>query len=85
MLLDCTPLQLQSATQCTMIRGLFSHLKGRPAVENAVRGPIAQRAFAASPAAWARKMPDRPPPVDEAEFTEVFLKGSGPGGQKIVS
>ncbi|EKD13515.1 uncharacterized protein L3040_008617 [Drepanopeziza brunnea f. sp. 'multigermtubi'] len=28
-------------------------------------------------------MPDRPQPVDESEFTEVFLKGSGPGGQKI--
>lgn len=31
-----------------------------------------------------KKMPDRPPKVDEKEFTEVFLKGSGPGGQKIV-
>ncbi|KAK6584555.1 hypothetical protein PZA11_002779 [Diplocarpon coronariae] len=29
-------------------------------------------------------MPDRPQPVDETEFTEAFLKGSGPGGQKIV-
>ncbi|CAL3965974.1 unnamed protein product [Diplocarpon coronariae] len=28
-------------------------------------------------------MPDRPQPVDETEFTEAFLKGSGPGGQKI--
>lgn len=30
-------------------------------------------------------MPDRPGPVDEKEFSEAFLKGSGPGGQKIVS
>jgi peptide chain release factor len=30
-------------------------------------------------------MPDRPPPVSEDEFTESYLKGSGPGGQKIVS
>lgn len=30
-------------------------------------------------------MPPRPGPVDESEFTEVFLHGSGPGGQKIVS
>lgn len=29
-------------------------------------------------------MPPRPGPVDESEFTEVFLHGSGPGGQKIV-
>ncbi|KAE9374483.1 hypothetical protein N431DRAFT_464726 [Stipitochalara longipes BDJ] len=28
-------------------------------------------------------MPDRPPLVHEDEFTESFLKGSGPGGQKI--
>ncbi|KHJ36305.1 putative peptidyl-trna hydrolase domain-containing protein [Erysiphe necator] len=28
-------------------------------------------------------MPDRPGPVDEKEFSEAFLKGSGPGGQKI--
>jgi hypothetical protein len=49
-----------------------------------VRRLIAQRGIAASPVAWARKMPDRPPPVNEAEFTEAFLKGSGPGGQKIV-
>ncbi|PBP23895.1 hypothetical protein BUE80_DR005273 [Diplocarpon rosae] len=33
--------------------------------------------------AWAKKMPDRPKPVDESDFTEAFLKGSGPGGQKI--
>jgi hypothetical protein len=30
-------------------------------------------------------MPDRPKPLNEDEFTEAFLKGSGPGGQKIVS
>lgn len=29
-------------------------------------------------------MPDRPKPPSEDEFTEVFVKGSGPGGQKIV-
>jgi len=28
-------------------------------------------------------MPDRPPLLNKAEFTEAFLKGSGPGGQKI--
>jgi hypothetical protein len=30
-------------------------------------------------------MPTRPKPLPEDEFTESFLKGSGPGGQKIVS
>jgi hypothetical protein len=29
-------------------------------------------------------MPPRPPPVNEDDITEAFLKGSGPGGQKIV-
>jgi peptide chain release factor len=49
-----------------------------------VKGSIARRGIAASAAACARKMPDRPPLVHEDQFTESFLKGSGPGGQKIV-
>lgn len=32
----------------------------------------------------AKPMPPRPPPINEEEFTETFLKGTGPGGQKIV-
>ncbi|KAH6684099.1 RF-1 domain-containing protein [Halenospora varia] len=28
-------------------------------------------------------MPDKPKPPPESEFTEAFLKGTGPGGQKI--
>ena len=43
-----------------------------------------QRGIAATSSAWVKKMPDRPPPVNEDDFTEAFLKGSGPGGQKIV-
>jgi len=45
---------------------------------------VPRRGIAASMAAWGKKMPDRPPLVQEEEFTESFLKGSGPGGQKIV-
>lgn len=67
-----------------MMRGFLSCVKGRPVVEHVVKRSIAQRGLAASSAVWARKMPDRPPPIDEEEFTEAFLKGSGPGGQKIV-
>jgi hypothetical protein len=67
-----------------MIRGFVPCVKWRPVVEHAMRGSITPRGIAASSAPWARKMPDRPPPVSEAEFTEAFLKGSGPGGQKIV-
>ncbi|KFY30195.1 hypothetical protein V493_02087 [Pseudogymnoascus sp. VKM F-4281 (FW-2241)] len=32
---------------------------------------------------WAKAMPRRPAPLPEEEFTEAFLCGSGPGGQKI--
>jgi len=73
-----------SATRCTMIRRLFSLVEGRVVVEHTVGCSIARRGIAASAAACARKMPDRPPLVHENEFTESFLKGSGPGGQKIV-
>lgn len=45
----------------------------------------AKRALSSSASIWAKKMPNRPPLVNEEEFTESFLKGSGPGGQKIVS
>jgi len=31
----------------------------------------------------AKQMPPRPPPINEDDITEAFLKGSGPGGQKI--
>jgi hypothetical protein len=43
-----------------------------------------KRTITACTAAWAKKMPDRPKPLPEEEFTEAFLKGTGPGGQKIV-
>ncbi|CZR59998.1 related to polypeptide chain release factors [Phialocephala subalpina] len=66
-----------------MIRGLLSHASRRLAIQDAPAGLIARRGINASCSAWARKMPDRPQLVDEDEFTEAFLKGSGPGGQKI--
>ncbi|KAE8447371.1 hypothetical protein EG329_010785 [Mollisiaceae sp. DMI_Dod_QoI] len=66
-----------------MIRGLLLHTSRRLVTEYAATALIANRGVAASSSLWAKKMPDRPPPVDEDEFTEAFLKGSGPGGQKI--
>ncbi len=33
----------------------------------------------------AKQMPPRPPFIDEADIIEAFLKGTGPGGQKIVN
>ena len=81
-------------TICTMIRGrIFCISRGRSSILEALKwNPLAQRSIgspvrgiAATSSAWAKKMPDRPQPLDESEFTEAFLKGSGPGGQKIVS
>lgn len=43
--------------------------------------------FSASPSAALKKheMPPRPKPPPDSEIEESYLKGSGPGGQKIVS
>ncbi|TVY55340.1 putative peptide chain release factor-like protein [Lachnellula suecica] len=66
-----------------MLRGLLSTVRRSPALEYALRSCVAQRSITTSPAQWQKKMPDRPKPPPEDDFTEVFLKGSGPGGQKI--
>jgi hypothetical protein len=68
-----------------MIRELLSCIKRRPLLEHLAGSSTVQRGIAATSSAWGvKKMPDRPPPVNEDDFTEAFLKGSGPGGQKIV-
>jgi hypothetical protein len=57
-----------------------------PRVGNAIGTAIAStgRGIAASSPSWVKKMPDRPALVPEEDFTEKFLCGTGPGGQKIV-
>lgn len=72
-------------SQCTMIRQLLSFIRFKWSFSNVLTSLVAKRSFAATHSVWAKKMPDRPPPVNEDEFTETYLKGSGPGGQKIVS
>ncbi|KAL2118363.1 hypothetical protein VTJ04DRAFT_8023 [Mycothermus thermophilus] len=42
-----------------------------------------QRSFHRSPAMAKKQMPPRPKPPPENEIEESFIKGSGPGGQKI--
>lgn len=42
------------------------------------------RAFSWFPVVLGKQMPPRPKPPPEDEIEESFLKGSGPGGQKIV-
>lgn len=70
-------------TKCRMIRcGL---IQTRPIGHSIPTFGSWRRAISATSSAWAKKMPDRPKPIKEEEFTEAFLKGSGPGGQKIVS
>ncbi|KAK0100092.1 hypothetical protein ONS95_013096 [Cadophora gregata] len=75
-----------------MIRGWLSRIsKGRRPILETLGGRTllqhptggSARGIAATSPTWAKKMPDRPQPLDESEFTEAFLKGSGPGGQKI--
>jgi len=66
-----------------MLQGITSRLRGNLLFERLARLSIAQRAISSSSPTCSRKMPDRPPPPLEGEFTESFLKGSGPGGQKI--
>ncbi|KZF21341.1 hypothetical protein L228DRAFT_284389 [Xylona heveae TC161] len=48
----------------------------------AARQQIWTRSFTSSTAAAIKQMPPRPT-VSEADIEEAFLKGSGPGGQKI--
>lgn len=40
--------------------------------------------FATTTPSFLRQMPTRPKPPPEEDIEEFFLKGSGPGGQKIV-
>jgi hypothetical protein len=72
------------SSRCTMIRQLLPSIRCIGTIGNALISSIAKRGFVATNPIWAKKMPDRPPPVNDDEFTESYLKGSGPGGQKIV-
>lgn len=76
---------LSQNVQVTMIRQLFYSSSCKQSFGNDLRSLINRRSFAATHPIWVKKMPDRPSPVREDEFTESYLKGSGPGGQKIVS
>jgi protein subunit release factor B len=49
----------------------------------AVTTPLKAR-FSTSSTVAVKQMPPRPT-INEADITEAFLKGSGPGGQKIVN
>lgn len=42
------------------------------------------RAFNTTPLLLKTAMPTRPKPPPDSEIEESYLKGSGPGGQKIV-
>ncbi|KAG6195040.1 hypothetical protein E4U10_002327 [Claviceps purpurea] len=47
------------------------------------QGASASRAFSSTPPTSSKSLPPRPKPPPESEIEEAFLKGSGPGGQKI--
>lgn len=67
-----------------MLRGFTPGFKLRQFLDLANKPPILSRGFIATSSSWKKKMPDRPAFVPESDLTEAFLKGSGPGGQKIV-
>lgn len=45
---------------------------------------IAAASFSTTPTLLDTKRPSRPKPPPDEEFTETYVKGTGPGGQKIV-
>lgn len=73
-----------SSAKCAMQRWVLSLLKRTVVPEQGLQNSIATRALTTTPPKCAKKMPDRPKSPPEKEFTEAFLHGSGPGGQKIV-
>lgn len=62
----------------------FRHISKRTAQWRLIQYPGHVRFFQASPLSLAKQMPPRPT-IDDSEITGTYLKGSGPGGQKIVS
>ncbi|KAL2191893.1 hypothetical protein L209DRAFT_748621 [Thermothelomyces heterothallicus CBS 203.75] len=60
--------------------GLLRSNHGRPAP---IPIPELRRAFSTTAALKKKQLPPRPKPPPESEIEESFLKGSGPGGQKI--
>lgn len=68
-----------------MLRGLFSH--AYPPVTSRILGHAQQpqRFLSFSPRAAAGEKPLPPRlKINDADLTISYLKGSGPGGQKIV-
>lgn len=72
------------SSKCIMLLESLRYLVSRSRV-SFLRHATQQRSITSTSPSWSRKMPDRPKLVDEDQFTEVFLCGSGPGGQKIVA
>lgn len=53
-----------------------------PALAIKILRPFSARCFSGA-LSYAKQLPPRPV-IEEADIEESFLKGSGPGGQKIV-
>ncbi|TVY29043.1 putative peptide chain release factor-like protein, mitochondrial [Lachnellula hyalina] len=66
-----------------MLQEGFRILRRSLVFDHALTKYITKCSITTTSAKWVKKMPDRPKPPPEDEFTEVFLHGSGPGGQKI--
>ncbi|KAG9250865.1 RF-1 domain-containing protein [Emericellopsis atlantica] len=44
---------------------------------------VSRLSFTTAPKCWLKQLPPRPGPPPDSEIEEFYLKGSGPGGQKI--
>ncbi|KPM34680.1 hypothetical protein AK830_g11894 [Neonectria ditissima] len=64
------------------LRTFFQSVALRSNISPAVAS-VSSRTFTTSPAVLLKALPPRPKPPPESEIEEAYVKGSGPGGQKI--
>lgn len=69
--------------QKIMSRSIASFLRAFPTTPSARAIPSLQ-SFSTLGATLLKNLPPRPKPPPDSEIEESYLKGSGPGGQKIV-
>ncbi|KAF4994542.1 hypothetical protein FGRMN_5722 [Fusarium graminum] len=65
----------------TLLRSLRTLRFGAPVSTSPAAFPI--RIFSTTTSSLAKALPPRPKPPPESEIEESYVKGSGPGGQKI--
>ncbi|KAH6892228.1 RF-1 domain-containing protein [Thelonectria olida] len=80
---ELCPNDAEMLNRGTMIpRNFLRFLPFRPCAWSSAR-TASLRTFTTSPATLVKALPPRPKPPPESEIEEFYVKGSGPGGQKI--